>query len=276
MARQDEAPPRPTPAQAAVDPLDALDAVILEYETGLDAFYEGFSALETDAEREAYSMKREGIMKPFADRIWAIADADPSSKAALKATVWIVNNQRNTANITKGVGILGAHFTQSEEIAEVLGAIAGNPSPSTDAFLRRVLAETPHHAVKGEAMYALCSELGMCSSMQSTLSVASEEELAMYSDWFSPEALAFIRSADLEKAAAERGRLLEALVKDYADVAKYGQSLSDLASAELYELQHLQIGMVAPEIEDTNLDGENMKLSDFRGKVVMLDFWGDW
>jgi peroxiredoxin len=37
-----------------------------------------------------------------------------------------------------------------------------------------------------------------------------------------------------------------------------------------------QIGNPAPEIEGDDLDGKPMKLSDFRGKVVVLDFWGDW
>jgi peroxiredoxin len=37
-----------------------------------------------------------------------------------------------------------------------------------------------------------------------------------------------------------------------------------------------QVGEAAPEIEGKDLDGKPMKLSDFRGKVVVLDFWGDW
>jgi Tol biopolymer transport system component len=36
------------------------------------------------------------------------------------------------------------------------------------------------------------------------------------------------------------------------------------------------IGSVAPEIEGEDIDGEPFKLSDYRGKVVVLDFWGDW
>jgi len=36
------------------------------------------------------------------------------------------------------------------------------------------------------------------------------------------------------------------------------------------------VGRPAPEIIGKDLDGKPMKLSDFRGKVVMLDFWGDW
>jgi len=68
------------------------------------------------------------------------------------------------------------------------------------------------------------------------------------------------------------------------------QSLQDLAVAVelgdkrtkqrakglLFELQNLQIGMVAPDITGKDLDGVEFKLSDYRGKVIMLDFWGDW
>jgi peroxiredoxin len=38
----------------------------------------------------------------------------------------------------------------------------------------------------------------------------------------------------------------------------------------------LQIGMVAPDIAGVDTDGTNFKLSDYRGKVVVLDFWGFW
>ena len=41
-------------------------------------------------------------------------------------------------------------------------------------------------------------------------------------------------------------------------------------------MDKLQLGMPAPEIEGNDLDGVAFKLSDYRGKVVVLDFWGDW
>jgi len=37
-----------------------------------------------------------------------------------------------------------------------------------------------------------------------------------------------------------------------------------------------QIGTVALEIEADDLDGTSFRLSDYRGNVVVLDFWGDW
>ena len=36
------------------------------------------------------------------------------------------------------------------------------------------------------------------------------------------------------------------------------------------------VGDTAPDIAGTDVDGKEFKLSQYRGKVVMLDFWGDW
>ena len=36
------------------------------------------------------------------------------------------------------------------------------------------------------------------------------------------------------------------------------------------------VGQLALEISGVDLDGAPMRLSDYRGKVVVLDFWGHW
>jgi tetratricopeptide (TPR) repeat protein len=48
------------------------------------------------------------------------------------------------------------------------------------------------------------------------------------------------------------------------------------AKNELFEIQHLSIGKPAPDITGEDIDGKKFSLSDYRGKVVLLDFWGDW
>jgi hypothetical protein len=40
--------------------------------------------------------------------------------------------------------------------------------------------------------------------------------------------------------------------------------------------EELKVGNVAPDIEGEDVDGKKFKLSDYRGKVVVLDFWGHW
>jgi len=47
-----------------------------------------------------------------------------------------------------------------------------------------------------------------------------------------------------------------------------------IARGEIVE--GIEKGDRAPEITGTDLDGVDFKLSDYKGKIVMLDFWGDW
>ncbi len=37
-----------------------------------------------------------------------------------------------------------------------------------------------------------------------------------------------------------------------------------------------EVGQLVPDIHGPDLYGEEFKLSDYRGQVVMLDFYGDW
>lgn len=55
-----------------------------------------------------------------------------------------------------------------------------------------------------------------------------------------------------------------------------GSDLADRIAAPEFEQERLQIGMPAPDIAGEDLDGKAFKLSDYKGKVVVLDFWGDW
>ena len=48
------------------------------------------------------------------------------------------------------------------------------------------------------------------------------------------------------------------------------------AGGKVFKQERLQIGMVAPEIVGKDVDGNDMKLTDFRGKVTVIDFWGFW
>jgi len=66
--------------------------------------------------------------------------------------------------------------------------------------------------------------------------------------------------------------------KHFNDVIeKYGtKDQKESAKGELFEMHNLSIGKVAPEIEAQDVDGKKLRLSDYRGKVVVLDFWGDW
>jgi cytochrome oxidase Cu insertion factor (SCO1/SenC/PrrC family) len=52
-----------------------------------------------------------------------------------------------------------------------------------------------------------------------------------------------------------------------------GGTVADKAQLELDDILHLAVGKVAPDIEGQDQDGHQFKLSDYRGKVILLDFW---
>jgi cytochrome oxidase Cu insertion factor (SCO1/SenC/PrrC family) len=72
-------------------------------------------------------------------------------------------------------------------------------------------------------------------------------------------------------AKAEARSLFETVNKEYAETPYAAE-----AASYIFELQNLQVGMKAPDLEATDQDGKTFKLSDYRGKVVVLDFWGFW
>jgi thiol-disulfide isomerase/thioredoxin len=77
--------------------------------------------------------------------------------------------------------------------------------------------------------------------------------------------------------AAESVRRFEQVNEQFADV-KGGDpyTLSRLAEAALFEIRNLAVGKVAPEITGDDLEGAPLKMSDYRGKVVVLNFWASW
>ena len=57
---------------------------------------------------------------------------------------------------------------------------------------------------------------------------------------------------------------------------QFSVTLAAVAKPKLLAIRSVAVGNVAPEIEGEDIDGMPMKLSDYRGRVVMLVFWGTW
>ena len=54
------------------------------------------------------------------------------------------------------------------------------------------------------------------------------------------------------------------------------KNLANQITGAIDEREKFGIGCTAPDIEGLDLDGVAFKLSDYKGKVIFLDFWGDW
>jgi HEAT repeat protein len=50
----------------------------------------------------------------------------------------------------------------------------------------------------------------------------------------------------------------------------------EAARSLLFALDNLRVGRPCPDFEAVDAEGTSFKLSDYRGKVVLVDFWGFW
>lgn len=141
-----------------------------------------------------------------------------------------------------------------------------------ETCLRSILENSPHREVQAVACLSLARFLNSRVYLRDRVE-GQPEMTRRYEAVFGK---AFVR--ELRKAnRAERSKEIESLFEKalaYADVkTSYGGTVRAQAESELHELRHLSVGKIAPEIEGRDQDGEQLRLSQFRGKVVLLYFW---
>jgi hypothetical protein len=244
------------PAQEQTqDQAARLDALIERWDQAEKAFYEKYRAAETNEERRALMDQRPKPADYLPEAV-EIAEQAAGTEVAARAWMWALSHldpQDRAGELAEvAIEALMRDHMDSPEVAELpmmLMYVGGRSlgDDKVEALLRDMVARAPQGALQGNAMFALASVLD--------------------SDELDPES---------ERGKEVRG-LMEAVAKGYADVKdSRGRSIGARAEGWIFEKDHLQVGKAAPEIEGTDLSGVAFKLSDYRGKVVLLDFWGNW
>ncbi len=144
-------------------------------------------------------------------------------------------------------------------------------------LLHAVLEKNPHRSAKAQA----CLTLAKQSENRLRLAKQFKDQPKMtkrYESSVGKEAVEALVKADPDKLSKEVEKYYERIVKDFANVTDpRGSKLGKMAEERLEVLRHpILVGKPVPEIEGEDIDGAKFKLSDYRGKVVLLDFWGNW
>ena len=105
---------------------------------------------------------------------------------------------------------------------------------------------------------------------------ANPDSVDKFNLFYGADLTEYLQTVDLKKIRVDALKQFTIAASKYGAVRTYKGELSELAGREKFKIEHLSVGGVAPEIIGEDLSGKPMKLSDFRGKVVLLDFWGDW
>ena len=80
---------------------------------------------------------------------------------------------------------------------------------------------------------------------------------------------ALLKSGD-DKAVARAEAMRARVEAEFPET----RAAKDLARAR--DQENVQVGKIAPDFDGMTIDGVEFKLSDYRGKVVVLDFYGFW
>jgi hypothetical protein len=272
------------PAVAALDdkaaPADQVKSLIADYQTGQQEYYEAIGKAKS-ADEQIKAQEKRPKPQALAIRLLELVEQNPTDPGVTPvALVHVVTLPLNGAEGTKlqrqALEQLTRDHAASDQLGPIVLRLTYQPSPAVEAFLRAVVDKNPKDELKGKATYGLGGMLQQAAGYARLMRKQPDLEQRIEAA-FGKETAEWLRDVDADRLEKEAEELFETAADKFADVPMFGEeSLGDAAKGQLFEIRNLAIGKTAPEIEGEDLDGTPFKLSDYRGKVVVIDFWGNW
>jgi hypothetical protein len=227
-----------------------LPSATEQYHALVREFTKQYLAIFKDSQKirgDEQQKQVQGVSKEFAEKFYRLAEDNPNDSVAAGALFWILRHGAGSP----------VYQNAMDKLTALVADKAGNLPIAAEAMARLelILEKSSEPRVKASAAMGL----GRVLSAKALLLGLPHEVIQVQDE-------ADKVAADAEKYLAlvidQLGRDNAALVKD--------------AELELKALRTLRVGKKAPDIAGADFDGKQFKLSDYRGKVILLDFWGNW
>lgn len=235
---------------------DEFDDLSKAYHEALQKWFEAYRAAQKEeGEDKPVDLKK---LPPqpeaeFFPKFKELAKAQMGKPAGAKALAWVAAmagpDPKRQADGEWAVDELARNYASEAGIANALlqvryAAYSGNAGKLIQLY-EKVLEVNKDEDARAEAKFNLAWTLSECMHNAS--------------------------KSDREAAKKRSGELFREMAREFP---KHDRTRE--AEGFIFELDNLQIGMKAPEISGEDADGKTIKLSDFKGKVVVIDFWGFW
>jgi hypothetical protein len=238
----------PAKSETVAEKLSTLQKEMQKTRTEL---LEKLKEAEKDEEKQEIRKELNGLNRKFAGRYLELAEQNPKDPAAGQALALVLTSASGTPEANKAVEMIVKDQIYDPPVIAMLPLLSRMGGPNAERLLRGAAGHAKSNDDRGNATMALAQ------FVKGKADRATGDEA--------------------EKLSAEAEKLFETVVEKYADVKSgRGTTLGAQAKPELFEMRHLSVGKTVPEIEAEDIDGTKFKLSDYRGKVVLLDFWGNW
>lgn len=246
-----------------------IEQLVNEYRRALEEFVILLRSARDEDTLQALFDSPQNPATRFAPRFLELARGAPKGATGFQAATIICEmmiydrSRKGPDLLAEARDLLAANHLAAEELVLPVLFLLFNPRESNVSFLERVLNESPHKEVQGWA----------CLSEAVTLVATEKEGLDAYAD-----STELIRQ--LEERKTRDDKIIALLERtsgaEFGHIELGKTTLGKLSEPLLFERKFLMVGKVAPEIIGKDLQGKPLKLSDFRGKVVILDFFADW
>jgi hypothetical protein len=260
-----------------VAPEEQYRAILKEFGEAANANWKA----STDEERNQAAAHVEPLPKMLLELAEMNSDA-PWTLEALTHVItqeyWLDNYSSHPgwgkdSRQARAIAILLRDHVRSDKLGETCKRVQYGFRQECETFLRTVLEKNPHRDVQGQACIGLALFL---NGRLNRLDLLKDQPVVSrrYEGLYGKDYLDVLRTRDRAKAVAEVEAVFEQAAKNYGDVELlFGGSVGENAQTELFAIRHLAVGKEAPDIEGPDQDGVQFKLSDYRGKVVLLYFW---
>lgn len=232
---------------------DGLAPIVKAYDEAVRAF------VETSGQNGASIDLSKHPANETLPKVQAYAESNAGNPEAVPALVWMLKNARNAAGIPTGGKTAVAWAVER---------------------LRRDHVADPAIKDALPSMRYLSFQLGSEPLMRIYNAVADKnpDKATRALAWFNIAQTYFVsgNSAGPAHGGTETPRqkakgILKMLVSDYADTPAAAE-----AAALLKATQGIGIGMEALDVAGPDVNGKTIQLSEYRGKVVCMVFWGSW
>jgi thiol-disulfide isomerase/thioredoxin len=249
----------------------AFKSIDDEFQTRIAALKKLVAAAKTKDEKTRL-FAEQNPTNEIADRYMELAKTYPDTPSARDAVLFVVGQTIGTRK-QDAVALLVEKYADTIKLSKVVDTLKNEiPNERLEKLFHQVIEKASTDEAKANALYGYAKFCAQIPFYKKTLAYNP-----LYAARLPEAQLEYINRDRTEEELKTVAEALQTVIDKYGDLKfQGGRTYGEVATNELFELNHLQVGLEAPEIEAKDLDGVSFRLSDYRGKVVLLDFWGHW
>ncbi len=213
-----------------------------------------------DATSEAQRLELEASKHPaseYAPRLYDLAVEFENAPIAFDCLVWacqIAGQVSAPAKcdepLRRAADRFAEKYPNDPRLIELMLGLRGSLRPGAWYLMQRIGEKTTDKETQGIALYC-CANCRLGSGKEEDSNTAIE--------------------------------MFEKVIQEYPEVIYHCSDprhpqhfIAEESKELLYQAKNLSIGRQAMSVRGKGIDGVAFKLDDYRGKVVLLDFWSDW